>query len=197
MNSTIDKMIQTYIITFTEVISEKYNINTNQLEDIWTEINKIPIRNKIKKRKNTLSAYVLFSKDKRHELKQDLSFGQKSKEIGRLWKEADDKTKKYYMDLKEQIKQPLEKTKVITNEPQPQPQPQKIILKKQTVIPDDIQNERERELWVYFADSKIAELRIQCEQYSLKTSKIRNDMIRSLVIHRMALENQTVEYDSD
>jgi len=64
-------------------------------------------------------------------------------------------------------------------------------------IPEEITNERQRELWVEFAKSKIAELRTQCSYNNLKTSKNRNDMILALIEHRIALEDGNIQMDSD
>ena len=64
-------------------------------------------------------------------------------------------------------------------------------------IPDDITSDRDQELWQTFAQLKVKDLRVQCENFGLMTSTKRNDMIRALMIHRKALENGQTSVQDD
>ncbi len=58
--------------------------------------------------KKNMTAYILFSNDKRPEVKEenpDLKFGDVAKELGRLWKDASSSTKKKYEKLAEKEKE--------------------------------------------------------------------------------------------
>ena len=69
--------------------------------------------------------------------------------------------------------------------------------KKALEVPDDITDERERDLWPEFAALTITELRTQCDHNNIKKSKNRNDMIKSLIAHRIALEDGNTQLESD
>jgi len=64
--------------------------------------------------------------------------------------------------------------------------------KNKKAIPDNLVDERDRELWAEFSDFKIKELRLQCENNALKTSSKREDMIMSLITHRKSMEDGVV-----
>jgi len=65
-------------------------------------------------------------------------------------------------------------------------------------IPDDITDERDRDLWCEFADLTVRDLRQQCENFSLTASKKRDVMIRALITHRKNMEdNHTMELDEE
>ena len=64
-------------------------------------------------------------------------------------------------------------------------------------IPDEITDERQRDLWTEFATMTIAELRDQCDRNNIKRNKNRNIMIQALVIHRIALEDGNTQVDSE
>jgi hypothetical protein len=75
--------------------------------------------------------------------------------------------------------------------------PKKSKKPKKTDIPEEIVDERERELWVEFAGLTITQLRTQCDHNNIKTSKNRNDMIHNLILHRIALEDGNTQIPSD
>jgi hypothetical protein len=67
---------------------------------------------------------------------------------------------------------------------------------KKTDRPADL-DEMQKGLWDEFSSFKISELRKQCENNNLKTSKFRRDMVMSLITHRMALENGHLPMEDD
>lgn len=69
--------------------------------------------------------------------------------------------------------------------------------KNKKAIPDNLIDERDRELWAEFSDFKIKELRLQCENNALKTSSKREDMIMSLITHRKSMEDGVVHDEDD
>lgn len=69
--------------------------------------------------------------------------------------------------------------------------------KNKRAIPDNLIDERDRELWLEFSNSKIKELRMQCENNGLKTSSKREDMIISLITHRKSMEDGVVHNEDD
>jgi hypothetical protein len=72
--------------------------------------------------------------------------------------------------------------------PAEEAKPKKSRKKAADNIPADL-TDHQRELWEEFAKSTMAELRQQCENNNLKTSKRRNEMIMALITHRIALED--------
>lgn len=103
MNSAINKIINSYSNVFMEAIANKYSLPLEELQDMWKDTIKMKPK-KIKKattspKKKRVSAYISFCEEKRAELKETnpgMSFAAISKELGRLWREADDETKAWY-----------------------------------------------------------------------------------------------------
>jgi hypothetical protein len=86
--------IEIFISKFIDEVSIETNINKNRLHEIWMNLNKsssksIPSMTTIKKKK-TVSSYVNFCNKQRPILKEkypNLSFGEISKQLGKLWSE--------------------------------------------------------------------------------------------------------------
>lgn len=227
MNSAIQNALQQYLDTFMDTVAERFEINRDELNDLWkeTQKKKFTKKNKSSKRKKSSvpSAYILFCQDERAKIKAshpEMTFTEVAKELGKRWKKASDSTKEHYKKqhdiLLEQHHQQttvasttstdddeistteevieVEATPVVEVEEEKPKKPKKV---KAIEIPEDITNERERDLWPEFAKMTIAELRTQCEHNNLKSSKKRNDMINALVIHRIALEDGNTQIDSE
>ena len=230
MNSAINNALQQYLDTFMDTVAERFEINRDELNDLWkeTQKKKFTKKNKSTKRKKSSvpSAYILFCQDERAKIKEsnpEIDFVQIAKELGKRWRNATDNTKEHYKKqhdiLLQQHQQTLtttiasimtdEEEEVSTTEEvvveveatpmvQDEEKPKKTKKPKKTIeIPEDITNERERDLWPEFAKMTIAELRTQCEHNNIKSSKKRDDMIRALVVHRIALEDGNTQIDSD
>jgi hypothetical protein len=90
----IQNTIDTFISSFISDISSEYNLDSNELLEIWNKISKtngqspqINISSSLKKPKQ-VSAYVNFCNHHRIQLKEknaNLSFGEISKELGKMW----------------------------------------------------------------------------------------------------------------
>lgn len=215
MNSAINNVIKQYMSAFIEKVAEKYEINVEDLDNLWHETQKQKVK-KSKKRHTTKkpTAYVLFCNEERPKLK-GMSFTEIAKELGRLWRNAPDHVKDRFKALaSERVVSTASATipdintdhtdiaddtnekdtvsttsadevvvKVVEKEKK---KPKKT---KTPNIPNNITDERERDMWLEFAKLTITDLRTQCDHNNLKKSKNRNDMIHALVIHRIALED--------
>jgi len=94
----IGKNIDSSILDFVKEISSRYDIDQNELMDIWK---KTDGGSSIKKPKKK-TAYQNFSNIIRKQIKDenpDFDFGQISKEISKKWKEMDDSEKNTYKDM--------------------------------------------------------------------------------------------------
>lgn len=233
MNSAIHNALQQYLDTFMDTVAERFEINRDELNDLWKETQKKKFSKKTKstkrKKSSVPSAYILFCQDERAKIKEshpEIEFVGIAKELGKRWRNASDSTKEHYKKqhdiLLEQHQQTMSTTIVVsttTDEDavsttteqedevvaevelvpvaQEEQKPKKVKKPKTIEIPEDITNERERDLWPEFAKMTITELRTQCEHNNIKSSKKRNDMIHALVIHRIALEDGNTQIDSD
>lgn len=156
----------------------------------------------------------------------EMDFTEMGRELGRRWRNATDTTKEHYKEkhdllVKEKqnkiVDPPTsdvettsgeEEEEIVVAEPvepesEPEPEPEKKPKKpkktkpKTVEIPEDITNERERDLWPEFAKMTITELRTQCDHNNIKKSKNRNDMIHALIVHRITLEDGNTQLESD
>lgn len=227
MNAAIQNTLQQYLEVFMDNIAERFDINRDELSDIWkeTQKKKFSKNKRIKRKKTTVpSAYILFCKDERPKIK-DLTFAEVAKELGRRWNQTPADVKDRYQKQRDILFQlvkenTVEEEGVVVNEnisvgtvtdddegeviqeepaqeeekPKKSKKPKK---PKELEIPEEITNERERHLWIEFAQLTITELRTQCDHNNIKKSKNRNDMIHSLVVHRIALEDGNTQIDSD
>jgi len=214
MNSILLGVFEQYQSVFMDRIAEKFDVPRDQMSEIWEEVRKTKLHKTKKAKKQTIpSAYVLFCRAKREGLK-DMDFGQISKELGRMWKNASEEEKALYVAENDRLR----KEKVSPPPPSPPSEvdvnmmttqveeeeetlvaPEKDIEKKaekkaprkkdKEDIPADMEEEAERELWRELSKFKLPELRIHCTNSSLKPSKTREEMIRALVHYRMALAN--------
>lgn len=224
MNSAINNLLQQYLCTFMDTVAERFDIDREELDELWKETQKKKLtktkRTRSTKKKTIPSAYVLFCTDERPKINEEmphLTFPEKGRELGKRWREATDKVKNHYKNQHEILKQEKADEKSNTTDvdeevnpppvvntddessvmgageedvlPDEKPKKKKPKKTKTVDIPDDITNERERDLWEEFASLTIAQLRTQCDHNNLKKSKNRNDMIHALVVHRIALED--------
>lgn len=218
MNSAIHNALQQYLDTFMDTVVERFGIDREELQTLWkeTQKKKFTKKNKPNKRKKSSvpSAYILFCQDERVKIKNhnpDMKFSEVAKELGQRWNLASEKTKAHYKNqhdilLEQHQQQQTDTTTAATEEeevvslPPPEEEeekPKKPKKLKALEVPDDITNDRERELWPEFAKLTASELRTQCDFNNLKRSKNRNDMIHALVIHRIALEDGSTQMDSE
>lgn len=208
-----------------DTIAERFDINREELDELWKETQKKKFnktkRNRRAKKNTVPSAYILFCNDERPKIKEeqpDLSFPDVARELGRRWKQANEKVKSHYKNQHDILVQekntdneaPVSSHPIIHTEEEDEtstiggeeeeeeekPKKKRTKKAKTIEIPDDITNERERDLWEEFASLTIAQLRTQCDHNNLKKSKNRNDMIHALVIHRIALEDGNTQIDS-
>lgn len=227
MNSAINNALQQYLETFMDTVADRFEINRDELNDLWkeTQKKKFTKKNKSTKRKKSSvpSAYILFCKDERPKIKEthpDMDFAEIAKELGKRWNNVSVRTKEHYKNqhdiLIEQHKNQntttasappsdddvsiTEEAVVLTTEEtvvEEEEKPKKPKKAKTIEIPEEITNERERDLWPEFAKMTITELRTQCDHNNIKKSKNRNDMVRALVVHRITLEDGNTQMDSD
>lgn len=225
MNSAIHNTLQQYLDTFMETVSERFGVSRDELNDLWKETQKKKFhkKNKSSKRKKSSvpSAYILFCQDERAKIKAQnplMTFPEVAKELGKRWNKASTQTKEHYqkqhailLEQHQQQQQPASTEEADTTteeasvsapatEEEEEEKPKKTKKPKitpQLVAPDDITNERERDLWPEFAKLTVDELRTQCDHNNIKKSKKRNDMIHALVIHRITLEDGNTHIDSD
>lgn len=227
MNSAIQNTLQQYLDAFMDSVSERFDIDREALNEMWVETQKKrfkPPKNTRRRSKSSAvpTAYILFCKDERPKM-TGMSFAETAKALGARWKEAPDAVRLHYKQQHEDLLRqkaaatpppPTEEvsttttttddesvvdevvsTETITIAPvaeKPKRKP-----KKALEIPDDVEDERERALWPEFAALTITELRTQCDHNNIKKSKNRNDMIRSLIAHRITLEDGNTQLDSD
>lgn len=221
MNSAINNALQQYLDTFMDTVSERFEISRDDLNNLWKETQKKKFsknkKNSKRKKSSVPSAYILFCHDERTKIKDNhpsMTFAEVAKELGRRWNKATESVKDHYKkqhDILTQQHQNQTTTAntddessvanvdedVITTTQAEEEKPKKPKKPKTIDIPDDVINERERDLWPEFAKLSIAELRTQCDHNNVKKSKNRNDMIHALVIHRIALEDGNTQIDSD
>lgn len=104
MNTAIQNTVSQYLASFIGNVSETFSIPLEKLNEMWKETQKEkfkPRRLKQQGTKKTPSAYINFCKHRRptlNEASPALTFGEKAKELGRLWKELDVEEKKRYAD---------------------------------------------------------------------------------------------------
>jgi len=221
MNSAILDVVEQYQAAFMDALLERFDhISRDMMEEVWTEVKKSKVRRTRRKKQTIPSAYVLFSREKRKsEALQQLDFGQISKQLGVMWRNATDEEKAPFIEESTRLRN--EKTTTATptataTEQQEDPDatqmdneestvektsaeksvkkaPRK---KETTTIPEDMENEEEKAVWVELSKLKLAELRIQCTNSSIKPSKTREDMIRALCHYRMTLANHGRDTDA-
>jgi hypothetical protein len=222
MNSAINNALQQYLDTFMDTVAERFEINRDDLNNLWKETQKKKFaKNKKNKRKKSSvpSAYILFCNDERVKIKDDhpnMIFTEIAKELGKRWKKASDSVKEHYkkqhdilmqqhqdhtaettsVDEEDSVATNVDEEVATTQIEEEKPKKSKKP-KKNDEIPEEITNERERGLWPEFAKLTIAELRTQCDHNNVKKSKNRNDMIHALVVRRIALEDGNTHIDSD
>jgi hypothetical protein len=217
MNSAIQNAFQQYLDNFMDTIAERFDIQRDELDDLWKETQKKKFRGKGKKRRTRSrvpTAYILFSKDERPKIK-DLSFTETAQELGRRWKNAPAHVRAHYQEQHDLLLRESQQSATtdaaveedavsvassITTEAAPpveEEKPKKAKKPKAHEAPDHITNTRERDLWPEFAQLSIAELRTQCDHNNIKKSKNRNDMIHALVVHRIALEDGNTQMETD
>lgn len=222
MNSAINNALQQYLDTFMDTVAERFEINRDDLNNLWKETQKKKFaKNKKNKRKKSSvpSAYILFCNDERVKIKDDhpdMIFTEIAKELGKRWKKASDSVKEHYKkqhdilmqqhqnhttettsadeeaSITTNVDEEVATTQIEEEKPKKSKKP-----KKNDEIPAEITNERERDLWPEFAKLTIAELRTQCDHNNVKKSKNRNDMIHALIVRRIALEDGNTHIDSD
>ena len=105
MNSAINNTLQQYLDTFMDTIAERFDINRNELDDLWKETQKKKFtkknkkKNSKRKKSSVPSAYILFSNDERPKIKNDnpdIKFNDVGKELGKRWREAPANVKAHY-----------------------------------------------------------------------------------------------------
>lgn len=103
MNSAIHNALQQYLDTFMDTVAERFEINRDELNDLWkeTQKKKFTKKNKSSKRKKSSvpSAYILFCQDERAKIKAshpEMTFAEVAKELGKRWNKASDSTKEHY-----------------------------------------------------------------------------------------------------
>ena len=225
MNSAINNTIQTYLENFMTTVAERFEIDRDELETLWKEVQKKKFTKtkkdkKNKKSKSVPSAYILFSHDERPKIKEanpTMSFVEIGRELGRRWKKASEEVKAHYNQQRELLRQQQANMTTTTttsddeasitttddnvvepvqvDEEEEKPKPKKTKKNKTIEIPEDITDERQRDLWTEFATLTIAELRDQCDHNNIKRNKNRNTMIQALVVHRIALEDGNTQAD--
>lgn len=113
---TIKSDIDDFISRFIDEITMETDISKNRLNELWLNIsNNKNITNKqnpIIKKKKTVSAYVNFCNKQRPLLKEKypkLSFGDISKQLGKLWSELSPEEQNKYktISVKEEIIPPV------------------------------------------------------------------------------------------
>jgi hypothetical protein len=232
MNTAIQKITTLYVNQFMDMISERFTINKEELEELWKESQKIKPNKKTMKKKK-VSSYTVFNRMERQKLKEEgssLTFAEISKEIGQRWRLLSPEEKKTYVSEPDQpdptpdgmltpvlaqeesadliihsagriIEEtiateeendeetiPFEDTSTIKSKGKK--------IRKKTDRPAKL-DETQNALWDEFSPFTLQELRKQCENNNLKTSKFRKDMILSLITHRMALENGHLPMEDD
>lgn len=236
MNSAIQTALQQYIDSFMDTVAERFEINREALNELWSETQKKKFKpvKPARRRKPVPTAYILFCKDERPKL-NGMSFAETAKELGLRWKAAPNAVKLHYKQqhddlLRQRDAESATTPTTITSDDEhtttndavittttttddehsddeaviatatitiPEKEKPKRKPKKALEIPDDITDERERALWPEFAALTITELRTQCDHNNIKKSKNRNDMIQSLIAHRIALEDGNTQLESD
>ncbi len=84
LNKELSKVIEKTIKSYISAISEKYKLESSELESIWNEV-----QGSKKQGKPRQSGYINFCKVERPKLKAknpEMSFGDQGKELGKRWK---------------------------------------------------------------------------------------------------------------
>lgn len=231
MNSAIAHILNEYGASFMEKIAEKYSLPLEDLQEMWKENMKVK-HSKVKKtaaankkpRKPT--AYILFCKEQRPLLPSGMAFTDISRELGRLWAEAD---KQKYRDLanadqdvpppppvvvappvEEEEESPVLVSTMTQQEDASQTQtqtqddittaPKKPKNKRptRTAVPTIPENltEREAELWAQLAGRD--DLREQCKARGIKPiPRNKDDIVRAIVQHQINLESVDNETEDE
>lgn len=101
MNTAIQNTVSQYVASLIGSVSETFSIPLEKLNEMWKETQKEKFKTKRVKQqtmKKKPSAYINFCKHHRPSLQETLTFGEKAKELGRLWKELDGEEKAKYND---------------------------------------------------------------------------------------------------
>jgi hypothetical protein len=219
MNSAILDVVEQYQAAFMDALLERFDhLSRDVMEEVWADVKKTKVRKTRRKKQTIPSAYVLFSREKRKsEALKQLDFGQISKQLGVMWRNATDDEKAPFIEESTRLRN--EKTTTATpaattadvqqedpdatqmdndmEKPIAEKPAKKAPRKKETtIIPEDMENEEEKAVWVELSKLKLAELRVQCTNSSIKPSKTREDMIRALCHYRMTLANHGRDNDA-
>jgi hypothetical protein len=137
---------QQYVDLFMDSVATRYEINRDDLTEMWKETQKKKFKknnNKKKTKKSTVpSTYILWSNEERPKIKKenpDFDFIEVARELGRRWKNVEDDVKEHFKEkhdllLKEKIattttstdveKTDEEEEVVVASEPEPEPAPE-------------------------------------------------------------------------
>ena len=83
LSKELNKIINTTVERYVTAVSEKYQLETTELMNLWTEVQGS------KKKTTKKSGYINFCKVERPKLKKsnpDMPFGDQGKELGKRWK---------------------------------------------------------------------------------------------------------------
>lgn len=90
-NKELQKVINKTIDNYIKAVSEKYNIESDELHSIWNEVQGSKKQSKPRK-----SGYINFCKEERPKLKKNnpnMTFGEQGKKLGEMWKGLSDEEK--------------------------------------------------------------------------------------------------------
>ena len=93
LQKVVNKTIESYI----KAVSEKYQLESDELHNIWNEVQGSKKQSKPRK-----SGYINFCKVERPKLKKrnpDMTFGEQGKSLGEMWKKLSDEDKKKWNDV--------------------------------------------------------------------------------------------------
>tara|TARA_Y100000114_G_C11704754_1_gene300335 strand:+ start:26 stop:340 length:315 start_codon:yes stop_codon:yes gene_type:complete len=96
LSKELNKVIEKTITAYINAVSEKYQLESNELQTLWNEVQGSKKQNKPRK-----SGYINFCKVKRPELKKknpNMSFGDQGKELGKMWKELSENEQKDWLE---------------------------------------------------------------------------------------------------
>lgn len=105
------KNIEGFVLEYTRAIAEKYDLQQDDLMEMWTEVTKM--KTKAAQAKKPRSAYQVFSAEQRKLLKEeypDMAFGDIAKEIGKRWSDLSAKEKAAYAENQTTPKKKAKKT---------------------------------------------------------------------------------------
>jgi hypothetical protein len=153
MNSAIHNALQQYLDTFMDTVADRFEINRDELNDLWkeTQKKKFTKKNKSSKRKKSSvpSAYILFCQDERAKIKAshpEMTFADVAKELGKRWNKAGDSTKEHYKKqhdiLLEQHSQAMTTTTAATDDQPTTEEEEDVAAATTTTAPIEEQEEK-------------------------------------------------------